>query len=144
MTQAVSEFVRPDDLALAPSNTILEAAQRMRDNGVTEIYLTSGDELRGAVTEHDIVRAIAEGRPPHSALSSIQTSDALPVETSQSAHEVAGLMRERRRGRLPVARAGKLLGVVALPDLATATAGPRAKESLQDVSGPTMDDGRLP
>lgn len=114
-----------------PGDTMLdEAAQAMRDQGIGDVVVTNGPTIAGIVTDRDIVvRAIAEGLPPHTTtLASIASPELIMVEQSATVEEAVRAMRERGIRRLLVCDADrKVAGILSLSDVAlTPTAGSAA------------------
>ncbi|MGA5305236.1 CBS domain-containing protein [Nucisporomicrobium flavum] len=105
-----------------PGDTMLdEAAQVMRDQGIGDVIVTNGPTMSGMVTDRDIVvRAIAEGLPPHSTtLASIATVELIMVEQAATVEEAVQAMRERGVRRLLVCDADrKVVGILSLSDVA--------------------------
>ena len=105
-----------------PGDTMLdEAAQAMRDQSIGDEVVTSGPTMSGIVTDRDIVvRALAEGLPPHSTtLASIATHELIMIEQSAGVDEAVQAMRERGVRRLLVCDADRnVVGIISLSDLA--------------------------
>ena len=105
-----------------PGDTMLdEAAQAMRDQSIGDVVVTSGPTMSGIVTDRDIVvRALAEGLPPHSTtLASIATHELIMIEQTAAVEEAIQAMRERGVRRLLVCDADrKVMGIISLSDLA--------------------------
>src|SRR5918995_2478441 len=60
--QKVSELMTREPATMPPSASVVEAAQRMRDMNIGAVVVTDGQNLRGIVTDRDIVvRAVAQG-----------------------------------------------------------------------------------
>ena len=105
-----------------PGDTMLdEAAQAMRDQSIGDVVVTNGPTMSGIVTDRDIVvRALAEGRPPHSTtLASIATHELIMIEQTAVVEDAVQAMRERGVRRLLVCDADrKIMGIISLSDLA--------------------------
>jgi len=105
-----------------PGDTMLdEAAQAMRDQSIGDVVVTNGPTMSGIVTDrYIVVRAVAEGLPPHSTtLASIATHELIMIEQSAGVEEAVQAMRERGVRRLLVCDADrKVMGIISLSDLA--------------------------
>jgi CBS domain-containing protein len=105
-----------------PEDTMLdEAAQVMRDQGIGDVVVTHGPTMTGLVTDRDIVvRAIAEGLPPHTTpLSAVATHELIMVAQSAMVDEAVQAMRDRGVRRLLVCDADrKVVGIISLSDVA--------------------------
>jgi CBS domain-containing protein len=116
----VQQLMTADPRTLGASDTASDAAQVMRDADVGPVLVTENNEVRGIVTDRDIViRAIAEGRDPNEVqLGELCSENVVTVEAAADAHEAARLMREHNIRRLPVVESGEPVGIVAIGDLA--------------------------
>src|SRR6185436_15745644 len=115
MTQAVR--------TATPSQTLAEAASLMRQEDVGALPVVDeqdGGRLVGMVTDRDIVvRAVAEGRDPHTVhVGDVASRDVVTVEADDDLDEAMTLMAKHQVRRLPVVEDGRLVGVVAQADLA--------------------------
>jgi CBS domain-containing protein len=105
---------------LKASDTVANAARTMRDDDIGTVIVTQGDQIRGVVTDRDIVvRAVADGAD----VSSMQLGDVCSgnVETvtpDTSIDDAVEIMRMRSIRRLPVVDGGRAVGVVSIGDLA--------------------------
>jgi CBS domain-containing protein len=124
----------------APDATIAEVARRMRDLDVGSLPVTEGSRLLGIVTDRDLsVRATAAARDPkNTKVREVMSPELAWVFDDEPADAAARVMRERQIRRLPVLdRSDRLVGVVALADLATDLGDDRLKGStLEGISQP--------
>jgi CBS domain-containing protein len=125
---------------IGPGDTLEHAARKMEELAVGPLPVCEGNRVVGMLTDRDIaVRATAAGCDPKTTL----VGDAMSVEVAccfedQEVLEAARLMKGLQIRRLPVvSRAGDLLGIVSLGDLAT-EAGDQGRpgEVLREVSRP--------
>jgi CBS domain-containing protein len=124
----------------APDSTIAEVARRMRDLDVGSLPVTEGSRLLGIVTDRDLsVRATAAARDANSTkVREVMSPEIAWIFDDESADAAARVMRERQIRRLPVLdRSDRLVGVVALADLATDLGDDRLKgATLEGISQP--------
>ena len=116
-----------------PSDSVEDAAKRMRDEDVGALLVVEDEELKGIVTDRDIVlKAVAEGDKPGKAkIEDVCTADTTTIEADASIDDAIKAMREADVRRLPVVEDGKPVGIVSLGDLAIE----RDKDSaLADIS----------
>jgi len=125
---------------VSPDTPLKEAARMMRDTDIGFLPVGENDRLVGTLTDRDIaVRAVADGKDPNSA----KVRDAMSPGTEyvfedQDSAEAATIMSEKQVRRLPVMNRDKrLVGVVAIGDLATRTTD-------DDVVGQTVEDVSQP
>jgi CBS domain-containing protein len=107
----------------APASMLLvEAARAMRDAGIGDVIVVEGEEVRGVLTDRDIVvRAIAEGRDPvQTRVGEIMSRELTSVAPDDEVEAAIKLMREKAIRRLPVLERGRPIGVLSLGDLAVA------------------------
>jgi signal-transduction protein with cAMP-binding, CBS, and nucleotidyltransferase domain len=131
--QNIGEIMTRKLSKLESSSTIAEAARQMRDNDTGAIIVADGGDMRGLLTDRDIVvRAIAEGRSPDEAtVGEICSTDLVTLEPSSTIGDAVDAMRKANVRRLPVAESGRPVGIISLGDLAMA----RDEESaLADIS----------
>ncbi|WP_026321373.1 CBS domain-containing protein [Salinispora fenicalii] len=116
----VGEFMTTRLVTMDGNDTLIAAAQEMRDCAIGDVVVTDGDEVVGIVTDRDItVRAVAENMNPASTrLNEITTRDVITVSQYDDAVAAADLMRTYAVRRLPVVEDGQLIGLVSMGDLA--------------------------
>lgn len=123
-----------------PDSTIAEVARRMRDLDVGSLPVTEGSRLLGIVTDRDLsVRATAAARDANTTkVREVMSPELAWIFDDEPADAAARVMRERQIRRLPVLdRSDRLVGVVALADLATDLGDDRLKGStLEGISQP--------
>lgn len=103
--------------------SLAELARVMKESDIGAVPICEGDNLLGIVTDRDIViRAIAGDRVPESLCArDIMSPNPATVCPDADVHEAADLMAKQQIRRLPVLQQGKLVGMLALGDLATET-----------------------
>ena len=114
----VNELMQPEVWQTFPEESLADAAIRMRDHGVGSLMVVDGDDLLGILTERDLLRAMADGAPPHVSRVAAYMSPN-PVAASPDTDVVAAvrMMVEHDVRHLPVVAAGQLKGMVSARDL---------------------------
>jgi len=116
-----------DVIAVAPEDTLGEAAERMAGNDVGSAVVLEHGRLIGILTERDVLRAVA-GRV-HSSEARVRewmTGDPITARTDTTAAEALNTMMERGFRHLPVVEGGRTIGVVSIRDvLAAGVPAPR-------------------
>lgn len=116
----VGEFMTTRLVTMDGNDTLIAAAQEMRDCAIGDVVVTDGNSVVGIVTDRDIaVRAVAENMNPASTrLNQITSRDVVTVSQYDDAVAAADLMRTYAVRRLPVVEDGQLIGLVSMGDLA--------------------------
>lgn len=100
-------FVVEKDISLA------EAAGIMSEKRIGSLIFSSGDKIKGIVTETDLVRNFSK----HEKISQAMTSKVKTIGPVENLDRAAEVMRENKIKRLPVIDNGKLVGIVTLTDI---------------------------
>ena len=112
------DLMTRDVLAVAPEDTLGEAAQRMADGNVGSAVVVDYGRLVGILTERDLLRAVA-GRV-HSSEARVRdwmTANPLTASESTPAEEAARVMLEHGFRHLPVVQEEQTIGIVSLRDV---------------------------
>jgi CBS domain-containing protein len=133
MAQSIREVMTEGLLTCPPSASVRDVAQQMREGDTGAILVVDGGELRGLVTDRDIVvRAIAEGRDPAEAKAEeVCSSDLETLSPDDSAEDAVDLLRKHNVRRIPVVEGDRPVGIVTIGDLAVAR---DEKSALADIS----------
>ena len=108
---------------------------------VGPLPVCDGERLVGVVTDRDLaVRAVANGRDPNrTAVVEAMTPELVYALEEQGIDDAVELMREHEIRRLPIVDdRRRLVGIVALADLATRSGATMASEALEGVSKPRL------
>ncbi|MFC7846391.1 CBS domain-containing protein [Streptomyces sp. NPDC057382] len=120
MAQHVRDIMTGDPVTVEPQTSVAEVARIMRDEDLGVVLVTDGDDLKGLVTDRDlVVRSICQGGDPEQTTVAGACSDDLVTVTADDdlGHAVE-LMREHSVRRVPVVDQGHPVGIVSLGDLA--------------------------
>ena len=120
-----------------PNASVVEIARLMKNKDVGSIPVCEGNKVVGMITDRDIVlRVVAEGSNCESRMAKdFMNSQVITVTADQDVHEAAHLMSEYQIRRLPVVEQGKIIGIVALGDLAIEKIHVNeAGDALSDIS----------
>lgn len=98
--------------------SIREAAQTMRERGVSSLLVMDGDRLVGIVTDRDLRnRVLAQGRDPAGTVATVMTADPVTGAVDALAFELLMEMVGRNIHHLPIVDGGRVVGVVTSTDL---------------------------
>jgi CBS domain-containing protein len=115
----VRDVMTPEPIVVQRDQSIADAARAMRDNAVGSVLVVDGDTLCGLVTDRDIVvRALAASALPDLPVGEVCSPDLVAVNADDDADEAVRVMRENAVRRLPVMDDGRIVGMVALGELA--------------------------
>ena len=134
----------PDPFVVTPKELVSRAAQIMREHEVGFVPVVADNEsmtLVGVITDRDIaVRHVAEGHARDCAVAAHMTSDDIEtVKDTADPESVLAAMRRREVRRVGVVnRDGRLVGVIAQADVATADGIPKedVAETVKAISEP--------
>ena len=122
---------------LTPDTSVVEVAQLMKKDDVGSIPICSENRLIGIVTDRDIVLKVVAtaGNTNNISAKDIMSEDIISVSADQDVHEAADLMSRNQIRRLPVVENGKLMGILAIGDLAIERIHiNEAGDALSDIS----------
>ncbi|KQB93972.1 CBS domain-containing protein [Geobacillus thermodenitrificans] len=118
--QTVRDVMSTDIQYCTPLNNIYEVAVKMREFDVGAIPIVDDGHLVGMITDRDlVVRGIAEKHPGSTAVTEVMSRDLVTLSPDDSVQKAADMMARHQIRRLPVVENGRLVGIVALGDLAT-------------------------
>jgi CBS domain-containing protein len=133
----IAEVMSRNVETVTPQTTVTEAARMMRAGDFGALPVAEGDRLIGVVTDRDIVVRILgnEMDANRATVGDAMTGRVLYVFQDEDAADVARNMAEQQVRRMPVVNRDKrLVGIVALGDLAHALPGEIAGQTLDTVS----------
>lgn len=126
---------------IRPTDTIFDAAKRMRDLNIGSLPVCFDRRMEGMITDRDIaVRAVAEGRNPSTTLvMDVMTPDIIYCFDDDNTEHVEQMMMDYQVRRLPVVtrETKELAGIISLGDLATKTGQVQEiGRTLREISEP--------
>ena len=136
----LSEILTRDVETIGPDTSAREAAQRMRSMDVGSLPVCDGQRLLGIVTDRDLtLRILAEGRDPNATpVQDAMTPDVCFAYEDDDVRRAAEIMKDRQIRRLPVVnREKKLVGIVAIGDIATNATDQLTGDTLEKISEPS-------
>ncbi|WP_461392438.1 CBS domain-containing protein [Desulfosporosinus fructosivorans] len=122
---------------VTPDTTVVKVAQLMKKDDVGSIPICQDNNLIGIITDRDIVLKVvaAGGNTNNVSCKDIMSKDIISVTADQDVHEAANMMSKYQVRRLPVIENGKLVGIVAIGDLAIEKIHiNEAGDALSDIS----------
>jgi len=134
----VSDAMTSEVQLCTPDDTLKDAAQAMAALGVGLLPVTDNDRLVGMISDRDIaVRGVAMGRGPDARVRDVMTTDVKYCFEDQDIEEITMNMGDIQVRRLPVmSRDKRLVGIIALGDIARRDMGDGTAEALSQISRP--------
>lgn len=134
----VADIMTRDVTVARPTDTIQDVARRMADIDVGSLPVCDGERIQGMVTDRDIaIRAVAEGRSFSDPVSGIMSAEVEYCFDTDDADEAADKMAGSQIRRLPVVDKDKrLVGIIALADVALNLKDKPTGKTLEDISQP--------
>lgn len=121
-----------------PDDTLRDAAEAMAALNCGLLPVTDNERLIGMISDRDIaIRGVAMGRGPDARIGDVMTYDVKYCFDDQDIEEVATNMGDIQVRRLPVVnRRKRLVGIIALGDIARAQKGNGTAAALSRISRP--------
>jgi CBS domain-containing protein len=134
----VSDVMTPEVQLCTPDDTLKDAAEAMAALGVGLLPVTDNERLVGMVSDRDIaIRGIGMGRGPEARVADVMTADVKYCYEDQDLDEVSANMGDIQVRRLPVLNRDKrLVGIIALGDIARVQGGNGTGSALSGISRP--------
>lgn len=104
---------------IAPTASVQQAVQVMKDHGVGSVVVKEGQDIHGLVTEREIVlRVVREAQDPsRTVVAGAMMAPVPTISPDTTVGEAMALMTDRRTRHLPVVEDGRLVGLVSIGDL---------------------------
>ncbi|MEU5088675.1 CBS domain-containing protein [Streptomyces sp. NPDC021356] len=120
MAQHVRDIMTSRLVTVEPQTSVTAVAQKMRDEDIGIVLVTEGEELRGLVSDRDlVVRSLADGGDQEQrTVASACSGDLFTVGPDEELDHAVELMREHSVRRVPVVDHGHPVGIVSIGDLA--------------------------
>ncbi len=136
----VKELMSKNIASVTPDTPIVEVAKIMKKMNIGSVPVCDGDKVIGILTDRDIVlRDVAMGKNVEGVTArDVMTVGISTAEPEMDIHEAARLMSDKQVRRLPVVDDDRLVGMLALGDIAVRTKlEDNAGDALSDISKPT-------
>lgn len=136
----VSEAMTRDVKVANPNQSLHDVAKIMADDDVGSLPVGENDRLIGMITDRDIaIRAVAQGKSPDTTkVREVMSEDVKYCFDDEDIADVAQNMGEIQVHRLPVVNHDKrLVGIIALADIANTAGAELAGDAVQGICEPT-------
>jgi len=110
----IEKFVKVDRDA-----QVRRAAEMMRECGIGSVFITTGEEIIGILTDTDLVRrVVATGEDPEgTAVEKVMSAPILSIDGEKTLLDANDLMAREHIRHLGVTKEGKLVGMISVRDL---------------------------
>jgi CBS domain-containing protein len=134
----ISEIMSRDVEVAQPQDTLQTVARKMAEIDTGVIPVCDGERLQGMITDRDIViRAVSEGRSFETPVSEVMTPDVEYCYEDDDISDAADKMAELQVRRLAVLNHDqRLVGIVALGDIARQAKDKTTGQTLEEISEP--------
>ncbi len=134
----VSEAMSRDVQLARPDQPICDAAKAMAAIDAGALPVAENDRLVGMITDRDIaVRAVAQRKGPDTPVRDVMTAEVKYCSEDEELDHIAKNMAEQQVRRLPVVNRNKrLVGIIALGDVALEEGKKVAGKAIKGVSQP--------
>lgn len=136
----VRDLMSRDVASVSPDSQVEEVARMMKEMNIGSVPVCKAGSIVGIVTDRDIVvRELAMGKNPMSCkVEEVMTYGISTAAPDMDIHDAAKLMADKQIRRLPVVENNRLVGMLAIGDLAIRDRlEDDAGEALSDISKPT-------
>ena len=99
--------------------SVKTAAEMMRDHGIGSIFVTSGEEIIGILTDTDLVRrVVAAGADPLTTTAEhIMSAPIASIEGNRTLLDANDLMAKQHIRHLGITKDGQMVGMISVRDL---------------------------
>jgi CBS domain-containing protein len=139
MHMKVRDIMTKEVSLVTAAQPITDVAHMMRQLDIGSLPVVRDGQLIGIITDRDIaIRVVADGLDPHMETAERHMSrDPIVASPDWPVEQAAQLMAREQIRRLPVAENGRLVGYLALGDLAAQNRDRQVGETLEEISQPT-------
>ncbi|MGM0574585.1 MAG: CBS domain-containing protein [Myxococcota bacterium] len=117
LADVLAETKRPV-VTTSPSSNLREAAETLCENGIGALLVMEGGDVKGIVSERDIMRQVAAGADPGTThVADAMTRDLVVGLEDDTLGYTMNVMTERRIRHLPVMRDNEVVGMISIGDV---------------------------
>ena len=131
------DLMTPDPTCVKEDQTLVDAAQLMRDLDVGALPICGNDDrLKGMLTDRDIVvKCIADGGDPASVTAgSLAEGEVVTIGADDDVRDALQVMQDHQVRRLPVIDGHDLVGIIAQADIARELSATEVAETVAEIS----------
>ncbi|MBL1089897.1 MULTISPECIES: CBS domain-containing protein [Streptomyces] len=131
------DIMSPGAECIGANDNILEAARKLTSLGVGALPICGTDDrLKGVLTDRDVVVKVLGKNldPQQTKAGELAQGEAVTIGADDGADEIFATMARHKVRRLPVIDGHRLVGMVALADVARALPDPQVGDLLEALS----------
>jgi len=133
--RTVKEIMKPV-VSIGPTQTVLEAANLMKESNRGSLLIVDGKITVGIVTERDLViRVIAKNLPHTTPVSEVMSSQLITINANVTLKKAARIMGEHKVRRLPVIENGGVAGILVASDVLRQLSNKTLAEDIWEALG---------
>jgi CBS domain-containing protein len=133
----VRDLMTTNVASVRPDSNVTEVAKLMEKFDIGSVPVCERNGVVGIITDRDIVlRNIAKGKDPGMTMvRDVMTDEVMTASPDMDVEDVTDIMSEQQIRRLPVVENNKLVGIIALADIAIEDEYDfEASEALSEIS----------
>jgi CBS domain-containing protein len=144
MAKKVRDAMTAEPRSAEPSQSLVEAAQVMKQEDVGSLPVVEGGRLLAVLTDRDIVvRAVAKGVDLQATrVGDVASREPVTVGPEEDLDEALRLMARHQVRRLPVVDDQRLVGMLAQADVASEAKASKTGEVVEEISQPSGGERR--
>ena len=114
----VGSLMTRDFIAVNQDASLEEACKLMLKHKVGSLIIKSNQELKGIITEGDIIRAIARGKAvKKTKVKDVMTKKVITIKPGKDIYDALLVMKKKRVRWLPVTVKNKVIGLLTMKDI---------------------------
>lgn len=136
----VRDIMTTSVVSLSVEDTVVNAASIMKERNIGSVPVCQGSNVVGIITDRDItLKSVASGVNSSSqTVKEVMSSNPVVGSPDMSLDDASRIMSEQQIRRLPIVENQKLVGVIALGDLAIQSkSDEKAGQALTNISQQT-------
>jgi CBS domain-containing protein len=116
----IKDVMNREIVTIKPETSLREASRVMCERHIGSLIVVEDDDIRGIITQTDILRAVAEEKDLDATLvEEVMNKKVFTIDYEKTIEDAVNLMMEKRIKRLPVTKEGKLAGIITASDIIT-------------------------
>ena len=117
-TQFVKDVMKKRAVTVKLTDNLKKVSKTLTEEGLSNVaVINGGGKLAGIISEQDIIKAMKDGNFLKKKAKDIMTKKVISVKENQTLEIVVKIFTEKPFRRLPVVRAGKIVGSIERDDI---------------------------